>query len=251
MALTLAQTKTALAPNRIAYFLGKGGTGSVSYAVTAGGAGGTINATTGLYTAPATASLLPAKFYDTVTATDSAAPTPATATATILVADPLSLVCDIIQTELALANGRVFLWNQKIFQPTSDGIYVVISVPRVKAIGNNAKPQTTSWASTEQYLTLMATMDLNVISRDNAALFRKEEVLMTLMSRYSQAQQESNGFHIGRIPPGAQFTDLSGIDGAAIPYRYHISVNVQYTASKIKADDYFDTFQTVAVVVNK
>lgn len=248
MALSLYQTKTALGPSRIAYFLGSGGTGAMTYSVVAGGAGGTINATTGFYTAPATVPVNPSQSSDTIMVTDSASPTPATATATIMVGNTLDLVCDIIQHELGLASGRVFQWNGKIFQPTDQSMYVVIAVPGIKPFANTTKPKDGDWANSEQCAYLMATLDINVISRNTEASRRAPEVIMALLSQYSQAQQENNSFHIGRLP--TRINDLSGIDGAAIPYRYQFSVNVQYSEKKIKADDLFDTFQEVEVVTN-
>jgi hypothetical protein len=94
---------------------------------------------------------------------------------------------------------------------------------------------------------MLATLSIDIISRSTQALLRKEEVLMALNSNYSEYQQEANSFYIGRLPVGAQFVNLSQIDGAAIPYRFNISINMQYFSRRIKPVDYFDEFSEVAV----
>lgn len=245
MSLVLKSFATALMPSAQVFFAGQGGTGPYTYAVVAGGAGGAINASTGLYTAPASLSSDPTKASDTVRVTDSLA---ATATKNVLVTDALGLVCEILQTEMGLADGRVYLWDQKIFQPKDDGIYIAVAVPSEKPFSNVNKPDTSgSGVVSVQTINTMATFDINIISRSIAAYRRKEEVLFALNSTYAEQQQERNGFYIAKLPPGSRFINLSEVDGAAIPYRYLISINVQYSVIKSKAVDYFDTFQTVGV----
>ena len=114
MSLALAQSKTALAINLTASFLASGGSSPYAYSVLPGGAGGAIDSSTGLYTAPAVVPSDPSLLYDTIQVTDSLA---ATASAQILVGTPLLLFCEILQRQLGLANGRVFIWDQKIFNP--------------------------------------------------------------------------------------------------------------------------------------
>ncbi len=245
MSLALTQSKTALGPNLTASFLATGGTEPYAYAVLANGAGGSIDATTGLYLAPSTVNDDPLKAYDVIEVTDDDA---ATATAQILVGDPLLLFCEMIQSELGLSNGRVYLWDQKIFQPSDNGLYVVVSVMSCKPFANTISPDpTTGWDTAIQSVNMMATLDIDIMSRGPAARTRKEEVILALNSDYAQFQQEANSFLIGKIPPGARFLNLSFIDGAAIPYRYRISVNMQYSVTKTKAIPYFDTFEDVTV----
>jgi hypothetical protein len=131
-----------------------------------------------------------------------------------------------------------------------------MSVPSVKPFASVNKPAiiggVPDWSQQFQVLNVMATVDLDIISRSNEALFRKEEVLLAINGLYSQAQQEANSFSVGRLSPGSRFTNLSMIDGAAIPYRYRISVNMQYAVTKQSTAEYFDNFPTgnPQVVVN-
>lgn len=237
MALSMSQNYTAVVPSAtFPQFLAAGGTPPYVYAVTPGGAGGSIDSSTGAYTAPSTLTAYPAnKLYDIITVTDSLA---ATVSAQILVASPLFLFCEIIQKQLALDNNHVFLWDQKLFQPTDSGMYIAVSVDSPKPFSNNN--QLMSDGNTVQSVNMYAQLGLNVISRGPEARDHKELVILALNSTYSQQQQEANGFYIGKISTG--FINLSQIDGAAIPYRFHISVAIQYAVSLTTSQQFYDTF---------
>jgi hypothetical protein len=244
MSLTLTQSATAVGSNSPASFLGVGGTEPYLYQVLPGGAGGSIDASTGLYTAPANLLSSPNNAYDTIQVTDYVGDI---ATAQILVGNVIVLFCDILQKELGLSNGRVYEWDQKIMQPTDSGLYIAVSVPICKpfasdnSIINGIQVQTVN---------MQATFDIDIISRGPEARDRKEEVILALNSIYSQQQQQFNSFSIGKLPLGSQFVNLSNIDGAAIPYRYRISINVQYFIEKHQSAPYFDTFLPVEIVTD-
>lgn len=247
MTLSLTQTYTAVAPGLTASFLAFGGTAPYAYTVLAGGAGGTIDPVTGVYTAPATASSSPNQAYDTVQVDDDV---DATATARILVGSPLMLFCDVIQNGMGLADGRVYLWDQKLFQPKDYDLYVAVSVPFCKPFGNCTETTTDDDGNYVQVqsVNMYAVMEMDVISRGPAARDRKEELILALNSVYAEQQQEKNSFGIGRI--STNFNNLSMIDGAAIPYRYKISCALQYFTSKVIAAPYFDSFDTPTIVID-
>ena len=244
-ALALNQTKTALAPGCIAYFLGNGGTAPYVYSVLAGGAGGSINSSTGVYTAPSTPPSDPT-IVDTVRVTDHVG---AIKESTIVVGYAIILLREIIKKYMGITDdNRLFFWNQKQWQPTDSNMYIFISVPGYKVIGNNLIPGANG-TSAENYVTMAAMVDINIVSRGPDALLRNHEVIMALNSTYSQSQQVANSFLIGRIPTA--FTDLSGgPDGAAIPYRFHATVNVTFGVSKTEDVEYFTTPAEIQVNTN-
>lgn len=236
MTLAVRQSISAVAPKIPASFGGVGGVAPYLYSVVADGAGGSINPETGMYTAPSYFTSDPSRNYDTILVTDASG---ATATAMILVATPLLLVCDIIQKELGLANGRVWLWDQKIMQPKDFGLYIAISVPLCKPFGNVNRFVD---GKEDQSVNMFATLDIDIISRGPEARDRKEEVILALKSSYAQSQQEANSFHLATI--SSSFLNLSQLDGSAIPYRYKISVNMQYAFVKPEKNvPYYEDFQ--------
>jgi len=242
--IALTQSKTALAINLTASFLAGGGTPPYAYSVRAGGAGGSIDSATGLYTAPAVVPDDPQLLFDTVQVTDAA---DGVATAQIMVGTPLLLFCEVIQNQLVLPNGRVYLWDQKLFQPTDTGLYVAVSVlaPKVFSSQNTQDSEGNSLQSVNMY----ARLDLDIISRDISAVNRKEEVIMALNSNYSRNQQDANSFYIAPLPPASQFLNLSNQDGSAIPYRFKIAVAIQYVVRKSSAVPYYTDFESPPVTI--
>lgn len=247
MTLSLSQNYTAICANRTASFLGTGGTAPYTYSLVTGGAGGSIDASTGVYTAPLVVSSDLAQVYDLVVVTDAAA---ATASSAILVGTPLLLFADIIQTCLGLEQGRVYLWDQKIFSPTDYDLFIAVSVPLCKSFGNNNITQVDDSGNVfqAQYTNMWAQVDIDIISRGPAARDRKEEVILALFSNYAEAQQEANSFKISRV--SKNFINLSNIDGAAIPYRYKISCAMQYCVSITSPIPYFGDFPGFTIATN-
>lgn len=239
-----------MAPGRLTAVAGTGGTPPYTYSIIAGGAGGSISpvgdpSTEAIYTAPSAMPTNPAQQSVTIKVVDDDL---AEATAQIMIGDPLLLFCEIIQRELGLADGRVYLYNQKIMMPKDDGIWIAVGVLNCKPFGNTNRTETGGdGVQADQSVNMLANLSLDVTSRSTAALFRKEEVIMALASTYAVQQQQRNSFFIGKLPSGGQFVNLSSVDGAAIPYRFNISVNVQYFARKVKEDPYFDEFAAVQV----
>jgi hypothetical protein len=238
MVLTVKQSATAVCPRVPASFLGAGGVEPYLYEVLAGGAGGSIDPATGAFVAPPAFSLEPTKRFDTIRVTDYEG---ATAEARIMVGSPLMLLCEIIQREMGLADGRVYLWDQKIMQPKDAGLYVAVSMPAANPIGSSNRFNSDTNES-EQFVTMQGVVDVDLISRDASARDRKEGLILAFDSDYARRQQDANSFYIGKL--STRFTNLSEIDGAAIPYRYKATVKIQYVYTKAQETQYFSQFQT-------
>lgn len=240
MRLSFLPGYRAVKPNLSVYFGAQGGTAPYVFSVKAGGIGGTINASSGLYTSPSITGLELLKVTDAVG--DSAF-------AEVLVGSPLQLICDIIQVEMGLKKSQVFLWDQKYNVPNNEVLYVAVGVVSCKPFANNIRSDGSgSGLSAVQSTNFYSLVSIQIESRDSSALDRKEELVMALRSQYAQRQQELNSFFIGNLP--SNFVNLSEIDGAAIPYQFNISVGVQYFISKTKPVEYYDTFETTEVVVD-
>lgn len=244
--LTITQNFTAVAPFIAAQFTGAGGTSPYTFTVLPNGAGGSVGASTGAYTAPAQINADPRREYDIVQVTDAR---DMTAQARILVGSAVQLFCEILQNQLGLAQGRVYLWDQKIFQPTDSDLYIAVSVMNPKPFGSSN--YTDANGNEIQTVSMGATLDVDVISRGPAARDRKEEIILAVASQYSRLQQQVNGFYIARLPAHAGFQNLSEVDGAAIPYRYRISLNVMYKVTKILSSPFYSSFQKPLVTVNQ
>lgn len=236
--ITLKQTVYAIQGGLNASFQAYGGVEPYVYSVIAGGAGGTIDPDTGIYSAPAQTPEDPKNSIDTIKVVDA---NNDEQTAQISILSPLLLFCEIIQREMGLSPGRVYLWDQKLFQPKDDGLYIAVGVLTSEPFANINKSVGGSGLDEVLTANIKSTLSIDVISRGPAALYKKDELVLALNSNYSQSQQEINSFYIGKLTP--RFLNLSPVDGAAIPYRFNVTVNIQYFIKKTKGIPYFDTFE--------
>lgn len=238
MSLTLFGNASATRPNLTVPFAAAGGTPPYVYSVSPS-AGGTINSSSGLYKAGTRTGI------DTLYVQDAALMLAATQ---ITVGSPIELVCDILQSELSLPEGHVYLWNQKIAPRTHSGLYIAVGVLSSNPFANNrAIEGEGAGLRSVQSVNIQDILSIDIMSRGPDARDRKEEILMAFNSAYAEQQQASNSFYIASI--SSRFINLSEIDGAAIPYRFNISIAIQYSITKIKAIPYYDTFQAVDLVV--
>lgn len=247
--MILTQSAYAVAPQIRASFLATGGVEPYLYEVLPDGAGGTINPSSGEYQAPTIRDPNPKKAYDTILATDYSGET---AEAQILVGSPLMLFCEIIQRELALPQGRVWLYSQKKPMPSDERIFVSVAVESLQFYGasNRSSPvESPEGLDSDQYAPHVARLGIKIESRSTEALLRYGEVVLALTSNYSQMQQARNTFGIARIPSGP-VRAIPQPDGAAIPYQFYFPINVQFAAIKNAPIEYFDTFEDPEIVLN-
>lgn len=237
MSLQILSSYHAMVPNLGIPYGATGGTAPYTFSVLPGGAGGSIDASTGYYTAPNNTGT------DIIQVTDAAA---ATAQLPVLIDYPLSLVCDIIQTAMGLSNGQVYLWDQKIDIPKDSQLYIAVGVLSCKPFGNKPKYDGSgSGLGAVQSVNMQALLSIDIFSRGPAARDMKEQVLLALSSPYGQQQMELNSFFIAPIT--TSFVNLSQIDGAAIPYRFNLSAQLQYFSTLNTNIDYYDTYGAVQV----
>jgi hypothetical protein len=236
MPLSILFNSRNIAPQKTTPFLGSGGVAPYSYAVLPGGAGGTIDVN-GKYTAPNGYGV------DTIRVTDASS---ANVTITVNVLNYAQLVCEIIQKELGLPSGRVWLFDQKVNEPKDQSMYVVVQVPSIDSFANTIKADTNvPGIESNQSLSVKATLSIDIKSRNLEALNRKEEVLMALRSYYSERQQNLNNFFIGSL--ASQINNVPDVDGSGIPYRYNFLINIQYTVSKKQSELYYDEYSGVEI----
>lgn len=245
--MTLLQNASAIGFGLTVPFQGASGVPPYSYAVITPVPIGSIDPGTGLYTSGNLSGI------DTIEVTDSTPVTPLTAQATIAVLSPVQLFCDVIKKEMGLASDQVHLWDQKFQIPNDSRLYITVGVLTCKPFANSNQSMSVGSTLVElQSTNFLATLSIDVQSRSLTALDRKEEVILALNSNYAKQQMELNGFYIA--PISTAFVDISQVDGAAIPYRFNISTNIQYKVVKSKPieyyDEYFDTASQPEVVTD-
>lgn len=158
-------------------------------------------------------------------------------------------VCDLIQSEMGLADDQVFLWDQKIDVPADNRLYIAVGVASARPYANRRGYDPSGAGLDEQQsINVRALIDITVYGKTPDARDRKEEVLLALNSTQAQQLSQANAFRVGVLP--VSFVNLSELDGPAIPYRFVISVALHYQVSKTKAVDYYDSFTTPTVITD-
>ena len=256
MSLTIAGTKTALTVNNTASFGASGGTSPYTFSVApyeygVSGAGGTIDSSTGLYTAPATVQNNPRNYYDTVIVTDSSSPS-LTAQTTILVGYPWMMIADILRVGMGLSLDRVWFFDQKVDMPKDGKMFLTIGLPRQKPLASNLAPAGIivgsggpGWNKALVWTQISGTIDIHVQSRELDAINQMPRLFRVLQGPYSRNQQRACGLYLAKLPQNS--VDVSGIDGAAIPYHFVVSVEAIWTQSEVLEPEYWDTFPTPQV----
>lgn len=242
--MNVQPSSLALRPGRSYNFGVVSGVAPFTWSLSQNQSGGSIDADTGAYTAG------PSLGVDIVQVTDSTTPTPLMAQATVGVDTVLQLVGDIIANFLGLSSDQYWLWDQKVDIPNDSRLYVILSVVSERAFGqsnfHDGGASDDSPLTSVQGVNIAARIGIDILSRGTSARDMKDQVLLALNSDYSESQQELNQFYLGRS--STSFVNLSQVDGAAIPYRFHIEANVQYAVSKTTTVPYFDTFETPDIV---
>lgn len=161
--------------------------------------------------------------------------------------EPIKVILDIIKSELGLADGQIMIINQKWNIPSTPGLYVAISYISGKVIANNNYVEPVVNGVVEiQEVTMLETIQIDVLSADASARTRKEEIIQALRSVFSQQAQDSNGLQIARIP--SDFLDASSLEETTILNRFMMTINVTSLFSKTKSlGGYYDKFPTEGV----
>lgn len=154
---------------------------------------------------------------------------------------PLAIIADIIKTELKLDNKQVYIYNQEFNIPQDDRVRIAVGFMGVKPYSQNLEIICENDKMFEvKSVNSVYEVEINIFSKSEEALHRKEEVLLALQSQYSRSQQILNGMSFARIP--TQFVNLSLVEGAAILFRFNILFKMHYNEETKREVEYFDRF---------
>ena len=155
--------------------------------------------------------------------------------------EPIKHICNILQTQLGLSDGQIWIYNQKRDIPNDFGVYLVVNYLGQRIIGNVRKEiETVNGLIEYQSVHSLVNMSVDVFSRGPQARNMRDLAIMALNSTYAQQVQEKYGFQIGRN--SFNVTNTSEVEGVAELNRYTLSFNVTYMSETSKSIDYYDTF---------
>jgi hypothetical protein len=163
-----------------------------------------------------------------------------------------SYIIDILRHEMGLADDQIWLKNENRLIPNDDRLYIIVGTtqPEVISVSTEFVPATIDSADILQQVQTVQvadTINVNMISRGQAAGLRNWEIMAACHSLYGQQVMEKNAFKIARKPKSV--TDASDAEGGSNIYRYIIDFGTISQHQKIKnlsqsGENYYDDFTT-------
>lgn len=158
------------------------------------------------------------------------------------------IIVDIINEEMQMPTGAVWIRDENRKFDNSGNLNIIVGVIGIQPFGARSYmvPNNDTDPPTQQELQQVVTQEMiqiDILSRNNDALFRRAEIVMALNSFYSLQQQEANSFKIFRIPVG--FLNTSDAEGGSQLHRFSITINCHVWYRKLKnlpTYDYYDDF---------
>jgi hypothetical protein len=150
----------------------------------------------------------------------------------------MDLLRIILLAEMGIQDDHLSIYDQKWVIPPFEDMFIVLEYRNGIPIGNNNYFDTSCADGIPREVQLVNKLEkivVGVFSRNDEAMYRKDEVAMALMSQYSQLIQEGYSFKIARVMPDE---DLSFLEGTAMLKRYDIEVSVYAWYKKIKNANY-------------
>lgn len=163
-----------------------------------------------------------------------------------------SLLVGLLRAYLALGNDQVVVYNQKWVLPNDSRLYVVVASLSQKAYGTSAETRQVEDGDDTKLvedvsISSREVLTIDLLSRSQEAVNRKEEVLMALSSQAAQALSETYAIKIARIPTGPN--DVSRVEGTAKVNRFQYVLPVLRTRTRTTDVDFFDEFNQPSLVI--
>ncbi len=165
----------------------------------------------------------------------------------------LNIVVGLVRDYLGLEPDQVVVYNQKWRIPSDQRLYVTIGLLAQKPYGSTLEhlPFTDeSGEGLKEVVTLNSqeSLSVNVYSRGQLAIERKDEVIMAFGSTAAQQLCEQHSIKLGRLP--LAMTDVSGLDGVAILNRFVATINLLCARRQERVVQYFNRFQVTGIIIN-
>lgn len=152
--------------------------------------------------------------------------------------------------QMSIPAGQIMLAYQDYQIPNDPGLYIALNYLSSKVIGNNSYPVAITGGMNEiGEVVSLYEIRIDMMSFDDTARLRKEEIYAALRSVYAEQQMESNGIQIARMPSG--FQDASTLEETKMLYRFTMTIKVSALTQITKAVEYYDQFPTPEVTVNE
>jgi hypothetical protein len=158
--------------------------------------------------------------------------------------EPIKIIGDILKNFMSLTDDQIWIYNQDFKIPETRGLFVLLQYNNSKNYSstNTFIPAAEGVEVGQQSITSLMKEDytINVISKNDEARQRKEEVILALSSNFSQDKQGEFQFQIARITNS--FVNVSELEGAGMLNRFALNISLLAHYNKTIDTVYYDNF---------
>ena len=161
-----------------------------------------------------------------------------------MIREPIKIIADILKNCMNLTNEQIYIYNQDFKIPQTKGLFVLIQYNNSSnySTTNEFIPAPEGVDTAQEYISMLTReyYTINVVSKNDEARQRKEEVIMALNSNYSQDQQGLYQFQIAKI--SNSFVNVSELEGAGMLNRFAINISLLAFYNKVTDTSFYDNF---------
>lgn len=164
-----------------------------------------------------------------------------------------SLIVGLLRAFMGLEVNQCVVYNQKWVLPNDSRLYVVVGSLSQKPYGTSAETREvvaddeTTKLVEDVSIASREVLTIDLLSRSQEAVNRKEEPLMAFSSYAAQALAETYSLKMPRIPTGPN--DVSRVEGTAKINRFQYVVPVLRTRTRSADVPFFDRFTQPSLVI--
>lgn len=164
--------------------------------------------------------------------------------------EPIKIVGNILTEEMGLVPGQIMLGLENWQIPTTQGLFIALFYGAEQVIGNNNYNGTDDQGTflEIQSVVMLHTIEIDLMSFNEEARTRKEEVLWALQSYYAETQMELYNMRLAMTP--GSFIPVRSLEPAKQLNRFMISILMNAVHTNTKITPYYDELQTVRLVEN-
>lgn len=172
------------------------------------------------------------------------------ATAPIPAREPIKVLADILQSELGLKDGQVMLAYQNFEVPTNTGLYIALSYGVQQTVGNNNQNSVDLYGNYVEVQSYMALheIEVDIMSFDNSARTRKEQVLWAVQSYNATSLMNKYSMKLAKTP--GSFISVDSLEPAKQLNRFRITIAMYALHQNTKGSPYYDNLQPVKLTEN-
>jgi len=158
--------------------------------------------------------------------------------------EPIKIIGDILKNGMALGDEQIYIYNQDFKIPETKGLFILMQYNNSDnySTTNEFIPAPEGVDTAQEYISMLTReyYTINVVSKNDEARQRKEEVIMALNSNYSQDQQGLYQFQIAKI--SNSFVNVSELEGAGMLNRFAINISLLAFYNKVTDTSFYDNF---------